>query len=85
MHGFFDELRMEHQKDGINVILICSGFIQTNKAENALITDGTKQNTDDVSTQIRMPVIIFAKKFVKAVEPKNLKLILAEKKLWMFS
>ena len=71
LHGFFDVLRMEHQKDGIDVTLICPGFIQTNIAKNALTADGSKQNTDDNATQNGMPVGVFAKKFVKAVEAKK--------------
>ena len=71
LHGFFDVLRMEHQKDGINVTLICPGFIQTNIAKNALTADGSKQNTDDNATQNGMPVAVFAKKFVNAVENKK--------------
>jgi short-subunit dehydrogenase len=68
LHGFFDVLRMEHQKDGIDVTLICPGFIRTNVAKNALTGDGSKQNKDDNATQNGMPVAVFAKKFVKAVE-----------------
>ncbi|MGH2665653.1 SDR family oxidoreductase [Flavobacterium sp.] len=71
LHGFFDVLRMEHQKDGVDVTLICPGFIQTNVAKNALTADGSKQNTDDNATQNGMPVAVFAKKFVKAVESKK--------------
>ena len=68
LHGFFDVLRMEHQKDNIHVTLICPGFIQTNIAKNALTANGSKQNIDDNATQNGMPVAIFAKKFIKAVE-----------------
>ena len=68
LHGFFDVLRMEHQKDNINVTLICPGFIQTNVAINALTADGSKQNTDDEATLNGMPVAIFVKKLIKAVE-----------------
>jgi short-subunit dehydrogenase len=71
LHGFFDVLRMEHQKDNIKVTLICPGFIQTNVAKNALTGNGTKQNTNDEATQNGMPVAVFAKKFVKAVESKK--------------
>lgn len=71
LHGFFDVLRMEHQKDGINVTLICPGFIQTNVAKNALTADGSKQITDDVATQNGMPVSLFAKKLIKVVEAKK--------------
>ena len=68
LHGFFDVLRMEHQKDNINVTLICPGFIQTNVAINSLTADGSKQNKDDLATLNGMPVGIFVKKLVKAVE-----------------
>jgi short-subunit dehydrogenase len=68
LHGFFDVLRMEHQRDNINVTLICPGFIQTNVAINALTADGSKQNTDDQATLNGMPVAIFVKKLIKAVE-----------------
>lgn len=68
LHGFFDVLRMEHQKDNIDVTIICPGFIQTNVALNALTGDGSKQNSNDQATLNGMPVAIFAKKLVKAVE-----------------
>jgi short-subunit dehydrogenase len=68
LHGFFDVLRMEHQKDNIKVTLVCPGFVATNVAKNALTADGSKQNIDDNATQNGMPVGVFAKKFIKAVE-----------------
>ncbi|MDC1030343.1 SDR family NAD(P)-dependent oxidoreductase, partial [Flavobacteriaceae bacterium] len=34
LHGFFDVLRMEHQKDNISVSLLCPGFVQTNVTIN---------------------------------------------------
>jgi dehydrogenase/reductase SDR family protein 7 len=71
LHGFFDVLRMEHQKDNINVTLICPGFIQTNVAINALTADGSKQNTNDEATSNGMPVATFAKKLINAVESKK--------------
>lgn len=37
LHGFFDVLRMEHDKDKIKVTLICPGFIRTNVAKNTLL------------------------------------------------
>jgi short-subunit dehydrogenase len=68
LHGFFDVLRMEHDKDFLNVTLICPGFIQTNVAINALTANGAKQNQEDEATKNGMPVAIFAKKMVRAVE-----------------
>jgi short-subunit dehydrogenase len=68
LHGFFDVLRMEHQKDNINITLICPGFIQINVAINALTADGSKQNSNDQATLNGMPVAVFVNKLIKAVE-----------------
>ncbi|MFC4817752.1 SDR family NAD(P)-dependent oxidoreductase [Flavobacterium sp. GCM10023249] len=68
LHGFFDVMRMEHQKDGVNVTMICPGFIQTNVAKNALTADGSKQITDDEATKNGMPVYVFVKKMIHAIE-----------------
>ena len=71
LHGFFDVLRMEHQKDNTKVTLICPGFIQTNVAKNALTSNGTPQNTDDSATKNGMPVAVFAKKMIAAIEAEK--------------
>ena len=71
LHGFFDVLRMEHEKDGVDVTLICPGFVQTNIAKNALTADGSQQQTDDVATQNGLPVAVFTKKMLRAIEQKK--------------
>jgi short-subunit dehydrogenase len=81
LHGFFDVLRMEHQRDNINVTLICPGFIQTNVAKNALTANGSKQNVDDAATQNGMLTSIFAKKFVKAVESEKFEAYIGGKEI----
>ena len=81
LHGFFDVLRMEHQKDNISVTLVCPGFIQTNVAKNALTADGSKQNIDDMATQNGMPTSVFAKKFVKAVESEKFEVYIGGKEV----
>jgi dehydrogenase/reductase SDR family protein 7 len=67
LHGFFDVLRQEHEKDGIRVTLICPGFVATNVAKNALIADGRMQKSDDQATAAGMHPDIFAGKMLKAV------------------
>ncbi|MEL6916414.1 MAG: SDR family oxidoreductase [Bacteroidota bacterium] len=71
LHGFFDVLRMEHEKDGIDISLICPGFVQTNVAKNALTADGSPQESDDRATQNGLPVATFAKKMIRAMERKK--------------
>ncbi len=41
LHGFFDSLRAEVEKDGIYVTLVCPGYVRTNVSINALTGDGT--------------------------------------------
>lgn len=81
LHGFFDVMRMEHQKDGINVTLICPGFIQTNVAKNALTADGSKQTTDDEATKNGLPVQVFAKRMIKAIENQKFEAYIGRKEV----
>lgn len=67
LHGFFDVLRMEHQKDNIAVTMICPGFVQTNVTINALTGNGEKLNHDDPGTKNGLEVSYFCKKMIRAI------------------
>jgi len=71
LHGFFDAMRLEHEDDGIDVTLVCPGFVQTNVSLNAITSDGSNQNTMDVKTQNGMTPIICAKKIITAINAKK--------------
>ena len=47
LHGFFESLRMEVHRNGIGVMLVCPGKIQTNISLNALTADGTAHQSMD--------------------------------------
>ncbi|MFS4491555.1 SDR family oxidoreductase [Maribacter sp. 2308TA10-17] len=79
LHGFFDVLRMEHEKDGISVTLVCPGFVNTNVAKNALIADGSSQNLQDTATQNGLPVAVFAKKMIRAIEKEKFETYIARR------
>ncbi|MEE9365020.1 MAG: SDR family oxidoreductase [Cellulophaga sp.] len=81
LHGFFDVLRMEHEKDTISVTLICPGFVQTNVAKNALTSDGSKQNTEDNATQNGLTNKVFALKMIKAIEKKKFEAYIGRKEV----
>lgn len=68
LHGFFDVLRMEHQKDGVQVTLVCPGFVHTNIARNALVGDGSTQQRQDRATERGMAPDLFARKMARALE-----------------
>ncbi|MCL4114034.1 UNVERIFIED_CONTAM: hypothetical protein GTU68_062129 [Idotea baltica] len=71
LHGFFDVLRMEHEKDEISVTLICPGFVNTDVAKNALTGDGNMQEKNDTATANGLPVAVFAIKMISAIEKKK--------------
>jgi dehydrogenase/reductase SDR family protein 7 len=81
LHGFFDVLRMEHDKDGIDVTMVCPGFVQTKLAINALIGDGSSQNRNDTATKQGMPPEIFARKMIRAIEQKKYEVYIGGKEI----
>ena len=68
LHGFFDVMRMEHEKDGVKVTLVCPGFVQTNIAKNALTGDGSAQNSQDKATANGLTPAVFAQRLIRAVQ-----------------
>ncbi len=81
LHGFFDALRLEHEKDGISVTLVLPGFIATDVAKNALKGDGSAQNTNDDATKNGMPVSELAKKMVRAIEKNKMETYIGRKEI----
>ena len=71
LHGFFDALRLEHDKDNLKVTMICPGFVNTNVARNALTADGSKQGYQDEMTENGLPVDVFVKRMVRAIEKEK--------------
>jgi len=82
LHGFFDALRMEHEKDGIKVTLICPGFVQTNVAKNALTANGSQQNTNDEATKNGLPVATFAQKIKNAIDNEKFEAYIGKKEVF---
>ncbi len=71
LHGFFDALRLEHDKDHIKVTMICPGFVNTNVARNALTADGSQQGYQDEMTENGLDVKVFVKKMIKAIQKEK--------------
>ncbi len=47
LHGYYESLRLEEEKNGITVLLVCPGKIATNMSINAISGDGSKHNKMD--------------------------------------
>lgn len=71
LHGFFDVLRMEHEKDKIEVTIVCPGFVNTDVARNALTGDGSPLGTQDKKTGEGMRVEDFARRMISAMEKRK--------------
>lgn len=81
LHGFFDVLRQEHQKDGIEVTIICPGFVKTQVAFNALNENGEAQKAQDEATANGMDVDMFSKKMIKAISQKKKEVYIGKKEV----
>lgn len=79
LHGFFDGLRAELYDYNIKVTIICSGYIKTNIAKNALVDNGEAQNISDSGIENGMLPEVFAKKALKAIRKGKLELLLGGK------
>lgn len=79
LHGFFDGLRLEHEKDGVKVTIVCPGFVNTDVARNAVTGDGSKQNEQDTATESGMDVSVFAKKMIRAIEKEKMEVYIGGK------
>jgi len=71
LHGFFDALRLEHDKDNVKVTMICPGFVNTNVARNALTADGSKQGYQDDMTENGLDIHVFIKRMIKAIRKEK--------------
>ena len=81
LHGFFDVMRMEHQKDGVDVTLVCPGFVRTNIAINALIGDGSLKKINDPGTANGMLPDLFARKTLNAIADKKYEVYIGGKEI----
>ncbi|WP_020605577.1 SDR family oxidoreductase [Spirosoma spitsbergense] len=71
LHGFFDALRAEVYKEGIQVTLVCPGYVKTAISVNALTASGQTYGKMDDNQEKGMPADVFAKRLVRAIEKEK--------------
>ena len=81
LHGFFDAMRMEHEKDGVRVTMVCPGFVNTNIAKSSLTADGTAQGSNDHATQNGLPTKVFCKKMIHAITKEKFEVYIGGKEV----
>lgn len=54
LHGYFESLRLEVEKKGVSVLLVCPGKVKTNVSLNAAVSGGNSHNKMDASHENAM-------------------------------
>src|ERR1039458_9254417 len=67
LHGYFESLRIEENKNNIHVHIICPGYVKTNVSLNSINEKGEKYNQMDKGQEKGMDPNIAAKKILKAI------------------
>lgn len=68
LHGWFDSLRQEVQQQGVDITLVCPGYIKTAITKNALTADGTRLNEMGEAHKKAMTPEQFVEKLLPKVE-----------------
>jgi short-subunit dehydrogenase len=68
LHGFFDSLRAECYADGLKVLIVCPGFIQTNVSINALTGSGKALGEMDPATAAGLTASEAARQIIEAIK-----------------
>lgn len=67
LHGWYDALRAELADTGVNVNMICPGYIRTNISVNAVNATGGAHGEMDPNQEKGMPPELCARKIVNAI------------------
>lgn len=74
LHGFFETLRAENYDNGIRVLMVCPGYINTNVAINALDANAEKRNQNDPGQENGLDPSVLADKIIKGIEKEKLEI-----------
>jgi short-subunit dehydrogenase len=75
LHGFFDSIRQEVIDYGVNITIVCPGYIRTQISVNAITPTGEKFNKMSRNQQKGVDPLVMASKMVNAVHHKKNELI----------
>lgn len=81
LHGYFDCLRQEVFDDGIDVTLVCPGFIKTDVTINMLEADGSKHGKMGEGQKSGMPADKFAEKLLPKIEKRKQEIYIGGKEI----
>lgn len=79
LHGYFDSLRNEVYDKGIDITIVCPGFVNTKITINSVVGDGSLYNKMDNNQANGMGASDCAMKILKAVDMKKEEVIFGGK------
>lgn len=83
LHGYFESLRLEYEKQGIVVTIVCPGKVKTNVSINAIGADGKKHNQLDESHKHAMLPEQAVPRILKAIAQQKEEVYVGGKELLM--
>jgi len=83
IHGFFDSLRLETEKQGISTLIVCPGKIKTNVSLNAVTASGTAHNKMDESHEEAMSAEECARQIILGILKNKEEIYIGGKEILM--
>src|SRR5689334_461920 len=77
LHGFFEALRAEEERNGVHVTMVCPGFIRTDISLSALRGDGRKHAKMDSDLAHGMPADECARRILRGIARKQKEIVVA--------
>ncbi len=77
IHGFYDTLRAEYGKQGIRVLIVCPGFVNTNVAKNSLNKQGVPINKSNRMIENGLDPMYVSEVILKAIDNNSEEIIVA--------
>ena len=81
LHGFYETLRFEHQKDNIKVTIVIPGRVKTNVSLNAINKNGEAHGEMDPGQDQGISPEECSKKMIKAIEKNKKEVLIGGKEL----
>lgn len=81
LHGYFESLRLEVEKKGVSVLLVCPGKVKTNVSLNAISSSGDSHNKMDESHENAMSAEECAKQIIAGILHDKEEILIGGKEL----
>jgi short-subunit dehydrogenase len=83
LHGYFESLRLETEKKGISVLIVCPGKIKTAVSHNAVKGNGLQHGQMDESHENAMSADVCAEKIIRGMEAEKQEIYIGGKEILM--